>query len=192
MFEPKQNNVSPKINICIDTLTFFTVQNRCIHTQTDTRGGKMEKQSKIIVIFCYASHFIPQTNNVFLLHLTQNLFAEPDLEKNLDDSYTHTNCGSKIIIDMSSKLLSSQFHSLFFSSVVVFFPSDCFVKYDKRGYFVWVLLPLPSRMTSEQQMRNNINCYNYSHIVCDWFAPALLIPNPALFLFNVVAALPSS
>lgn len=76
----------------------------------------MEKQSKIIVIFCYASHFIPQTNNVFLLHLTQNLFAEPDLEKNLEDSYTQTdthNCGSKIIIDMSSKLLSSQFHSLF-------------------------------------------------------------------------------
>lgn len=121
MFEPKQNNVSPKTNICIDTLTFFVYKTGAfvIQIHTDTYAKWKNNQKIIVISLCYASHFIPQTNTIFLLHLTQT-FSEPDLRKKNLDVYryvhvrtcTDTNCGSKIIIDMSSKILSSQFHSL--------------------------------------------------------------------------------
>lgn len=60
LFEPKQNNVSPKINNCIDTLTCSRV---CltgafvIHSRTYTQiHVQMEKQSKKLLLFFVTLH----------------------------------------------------------------------------------------------------------------------------------------
>lgn len=68
MFEPKQNNVSPKINICRHPLP---ETGGLVHTVRQ----KMEKQSKN---YCY-----------FLLRFTLYFEQQPDLRENLDCMERH-------------------------------------------------------------------------------------------------------
>lgn len=124
MFEPKQNNVSPKTNICIDTLTFFVYKTGAFvsysHTDTHWHVRKMEKQSKNYCYFFVLRFTLYSADkHYFSITSDTNLFWTWFTKKNLDvyryvhvRTCTDTNCGSKIIIDMSSKILSSQFHSL--------------------------------------------------------------------------------
>lgn len=122
MFEPKQNNVSPKTNICIDTLTFFVYKTGAFvihrYTLTRTQNGKTIK--KLLLFLFVTLHTLFRRQTLFFYYIWHKPFLNLIYEKKNLDVYryvhvrtcTDTNCGSKIIIDMSSKILSSQFHSL--------------------------------------------------------------------------------